>query len=1275
MPNMSPEIALKYRERVEEFRRKHRTGLVTLLFTDIVGATKLKQSVGDREGVALIQHHHEVVREILSPFTEAGEISTAGDSFFIVFVKPSDAVRFALQLQARLRVMVRAGQGAIQDRIGIHIGEVVIEEREGAPKPRDLYGTQVDICARVMSLAAADQILLTRSAFDNARQVLKGEDIPGLIELCWLNHGPYVVAGVEEALEVCEVGESGRAQLRAPADASKARRMISPGEEPVPGWRPGLGQVVPSTKWELEKKLGEGGFGEVWLGRHQTMKERRVFKFCFRADRVRSLKREMTLFRLIKERIGDHPNIVSLREVFFDEPPFYVVMDFVDGSDLRSWAEAQGGLAKVPLETKLEAVAQVAEALQAAHDAGVIHRDVKPGNILVAGEKRFESPGDQPPDVPLGERPSSLRIKLTDFGIGQVVSQEALVGVTRVGFTQTLVADASSSHTGSQMYMAPELLSGKPASIRSDVYSLGVVLYQILAGDFTRPLTTDWAREVADPLLREDLQHCVAGRPEERFAGAAQLSRHLRSLPQRRADLARRQAELAACEKAAYRRGMLRTTTVAVLILAAISVLAIYALTESRHARAEAQRADLNAQNAVRQRDLAQRSVYDADMVLAFQALDAGNLGHARELMRKHLPRKGEADLRGWEWRCLWQQCRGDDLFTLNEETNGWYSVVQCFPEGRTVAAASMTDRTVKLFDLQSRQIVATLPHSESVGALAVSPDGKLLASGCDDGTIRLWDVAARQVTVQWTNANAQPVSALLFSGDGKVLAWADHEHAVLWDVAARRERASHARHLDTPGFKSGLALSSVNGLFAFGRQDGKIEVWDWQGASRKAVLEGHRSRILTLAFSPDGKSLVSGDQSGVGRVWAMSTAQTVATLTNHAAWIGALSFSPDGKTLATASADQTVKLWSTESWEATTTLRGHEFEVWWVMYSPDGRQLVTASRDGTLKVWDAHVGFRGRVVRLPVSWPHWLSPNGQSLLLGHTNGTFSVLDFSTLREAEQHSWPATAEWAGVAISNDKRRIAKGFPDGSFQLLDASNGHVLASYPTNPKGAAPLRIDFSPDGTIVAVIRGDRDHPADPDRVVELWDLGTGRPTRRVGLRPSQISKVSFSPDTRTLALGYRDGIVELWDFTTREKRALVDPTCAGILGLGYSEDGHVLATAGWGAHIELWDAKTGRELARIGGALGGFASPAFSGDGGRLAAGVDDGTVGLWDMIGSKPQQVAKLKAGEDIPVCVSFPPDGDTLIARDNHAFYIWRAPSFSEIDAVEKARGRPH
>jgi len=360
-------------------------------------------------------------------------------------------VKFSLLVQARLRALSAEVDRPVFDRIGIHVGEVWIEEHESAGKAQDLYGLQIDTCARVQSLGQADQILLSRFPFDSARQALKGEELHGIEALSWLNHGPYRMKGVEEPLEICEVGEAGKARLKQPPDSEKAYRFMSADREPVHGWRPAIDQAVPGTSWVLEKKLGEGGFGEVWLGRDKRLKTERVFKFCFRADRVRSLKREATLFRLLKERVGEHPNIVPIESVYFDEPPpYYILMQHVAEQDLASWCESQGGIEKVPLETRLEIVAQIAEALQAAHDSGVIHRDVKPSNILVSNQS--ENP---------------IHAYLTDFGIGQIISDEIRSQLSVSGSSRAGLESASLS--GTQLYMAPELFWGKPASIRSDI--------------------------------------------------------------------------------------------------------------------------------------------------------------------------------------------------------------------------------------------------------------------------------------------------------------------------------------------------------------------------------------------------------------------------------------------------------------------------------------------------------------------------------------------------------------------------------------------------------------------------------------------------------------------------------------------------------------------------------------------------------------------------------------------------------------------------------------
>jgi class 3 adenylate cyclase len=223
------------RGKVAEFKRKQGTGLTTLFFSDIVGSTKLKQELGDRDAVALMQKHHTMVRALLSRYPEAQEISTAGDSFFIVFDKPSDGVKFSLQVQAKMRAQVRdrVFPFPIKDRIGIHVGEVFIEDGGDSGKVKDLFGIQVDTCARVMSLGEGDQILMTRFAYDNARQVLKGQSIEGVGPLKWINHGPYMLKGVEDPLDICEVGEDGLAVLQPPVDSDKVQRYYPPGTKPA----------------------------------------------------------------------------------------------------------------------------------------------------------------------------------------------------------------------------------------------------------------------------------------------------------------------------------------------------------------------------------------------------------------------------------------------------------------------------------------------------------------------------------------------------------------------------------------------------------------------------------------------------------------------------------------------------------------------------------------------------------------------------------------------------------------------------------------------------------------------------------------------------------------------------------------------------------------------------------------------------------------------------------------------------------------------------------
>jgi eukaryotic-like serine/threonine-protein kinase len=197
-----------------------------------------------------------------------------------------------------------------------------------------------------------------------------------------------------------------------------------------------------------------------------------------------------------------------------------------------------------------------------------------------------------------------IHIFLTDFGIGQVISEEILSRFTRSGFTQTVGDHRSGS--GTQLYMAPELFSGKPASIRSDIYALGVVLYQLLVGDFTCPVTTDWAKQITDSLLREDLENCFAGDPQERFAGAGQLAEQLRGLEERRVASEKQQALLKERERSAYRRGILRTAALALVVIGIVGGLAIYAFWQRHEARRTAKEASTQRKAAQQQARIAE---------------------------------------------------------------------------------------------------------------------------------------------------------------------------------------------------------------------------------------------------------------------------------------------------------------------------------------------------------------------------------------------------------------------------------------------------------------------------------------------------------------------------------------------------------------------------------------------------------------------------------------------------------------------------------------------
>jgi serine/threonine protein kinase/class 3 adenylate cyclase len=510
--------------------------LVVLLFTDLINSSGLKVKWGDvAYATQIARPHNDLFRRLLADYAGAREISYTGDGFLASFLSVGDAVQVALRFHDGLRRMPWECE-PVQTRIGIHVGQSVILNDDGA-EGLTIASHAADMCARLMSLGDGGQTLLTRHAFDDARQYVREhpEVAPGEAKpaLAWAAHGPYLFKGKEEPIEVFEVGAQDIAPLTAPPDAEKAKRALRPGEVETLGWRPAPGVIIPGrAEWQLSEKLGEGGFGEVWLAEHRKLKELRVFKFCFDEERLRSFKRELTFFRLIRDALGEREDIARLYDLKLDAPPFFLESEFARHGNLLQWFERQGGLAQMPLPQRLEMVATIAEAVAAAHSVGILHKDIKPQNILIQSS-----------------RGGGVHPQLTDFGISALADTSVLQDhdITAMGFTVKSILVKNDSSGLTRLYAPPELLVGKPFTVQGDIYSLGILLYQMVVGDFTRALAAGWERDVADPLLQQDIAECVDGEPHRRFASPLLLAERLRNLSQRRQHIAeqnRREAQL-----------------------------------------------------------------------------------------------------------------------------------------------------------------------------------------------------------------------------------------------------------------------------------------------------------------------------------------------------------------------------------------------------------------------------------------------------------------------------------------------------------------------------------------------------------------------------------------------------------------------------------------------------------------------------------------------------------------------------------------------------------
>jgi WD40 repeat protein/serine/threonine protein kinase len=857
--------------------------------------------------------------------------------------------------------------------------------------------------------------------------------------------------------------------------------------------------------------------------------------------------------------------------------------------------------------------AQVADALEYAHRQGVVHRDVKPSNLLLdlAGT-----------------------VWVTDFGLAKADDQPNL------------------THTGDILgtlrYMPPEAFDGK-SDARGDVYSLGLTLYEMAAlrPAFDERERNKLIRQVTttepEPLGRvrkgvprdlETIIHKAIDRdPTRRYQKAAALAEDLRRFLDDQPVKARRISNAERLVRWARRnRGVAAALGFIALLLVAMAIASALAAWRFERLAGERERARTAAEGAAaeaRRRGDAERwQRYRSNLAAAGSALQLQSSGAARRALEA-----APTEFRGWEW--LHFSSRLDDARLVLSAPGGGETVVAFSPDGKQVAAGNKG--AVRVWDTATGREIGVLPGTGvGVRDLAFRPDNGRLLVFLEDGTLRSWDPATKDPQVL-LRVPYETILGDALSPDQDLLV-GSKDHAVqLWDVSAGRKRYLPGRVRSAAS--AAAAFSPDGRRLAYSTEDRVVHLWDLQAGAETHPLRGHSGEVRALAFSPDGKRLASGGcyPDNTARLWDVATGREIAVLRGHRNEVGAVAFSPDGTRLATASLDQTARLWDGLSGREVAVLQGHRGLVQGVVFLPDGRRLVTGSSDGTLRLWDADAGdllavlhgHAGAVAGRPV-----FSPDGALLASASDDGTVRLWDMALaersglLRGHESYVYD-------VAFSPDGTRAASAAWDGTVRLWDPTSclqTGLLWHGPRDKDAGVVVGVCFRPDGVQLA--------SAGVDHTVRLWDMAISTKGQQTGRKPAAVLRghtdfvyrVAYSADGRVLASASRDKTVRLWDTESGEMLAVL-PHGSVVYGIAFNPGGTRLAAGCADNTIRLWDVGVAvraegkeapdAEVAELRGHDAYVHAVAWNPDGTRLLSGSGDGTVRVWDSL--SPQERAR--------------------------------------------------
>jgi eukaryotic-like serine/threonine-protein kinase len=1018
-------------------------------------------------------------------------------------------------------------------------------------------------------------------------------------------------------------------------------------------------------RFQLLRELGRGGHGVVFLAHDSTLRRNVALKLP-RPEMLTTAELRQR-FRREAEAAArlEHPNLVSVLEAGELGPVCYLISTYCPGPTLAAYLKQQPGA--IPVRDAAKLVAALADGVAYMHANGVLHRDIKPGNVLLQGDQKGII--DLRTAIP----------KLTDFGLAKFT--DVVTHHTRTG---TIM--------GTPAYMSPEQADGRVSAIgpATDVYALGVMLYEVLVGrpPFVGASDMDTARQILvdQPVpqrrLRPDVPRdleticlkCLEKAPHRRYATVAALATDLQAFLNGELIKARPAGPLERVVKWARRRPALAASS-------GVSAVALVGLTAwAGWYSVEVGRHNVSLQNALKRAEAGERRLLEENYAL--QISQAGTMqtndpaGLLGDLLLRLRPQPDQDDLRGFEWNYLWGLARHD--LRLRGHRTG-VSAVAVSPNGQ-ICASGDANGIVRLWKVDTGEPLAELiGHTARIGSIKFSRDGRYLVTGAGNpnprvtptnkGELIIWDVAGKELARLGKDGTLN-VDYVAVDAEFRTIAFAgcnstdpanggsDQWIVSLWDW--QTGRVSCLSHENEPLVRD-LQVAPDGFTLAIGRYPSEVHFWDLRNRNLVRTLACDRQKdMLCIAYSPDGNFLATGNRFGNVDFWNLIQFKWHGGRAVPRAKADKVAFDHSGNriaALASVKDEPTIKsvlrMWD---WPAGT-LRPEEFKSDFPLgdfaFSPNGQVVALASKENHVHLWRPYA--EDMVSTLKVSgkkeaWGIAFSPDSKTLAVGYDDEagndqeTLKLWDVATCRELVNLRGHATMI-SSVAFAPDGTLYSVGY-DNLVKAWDAGSHEVVADFKGHTQPIKTLAC--SPNGRTMA--------SAGHDGRVKLWDAATGRETFTLSSHTDRYEAVVFAPSGEALAAGGNNGELRIWDVATGQEIREIKDT-VHIFALAYSPNGQVLASANKDGAIKLHDLSGSGAPRILIGHTGEARTVAFSPDGKTLASGGEDRTVRLWQVSTGRELLVFK-----DLPQRVNriaFSPDGQHLAAAlHDGSVKIWHA-----------------